>query len=109
MFEKRVLEGTKEFYNKENVIIMEKYFSDKHSFVNYMQYVKKRIDEESKDRIRLLHISTEKPLMNILSEILITKYAETFVAEFQVKCAEETQTWTRINLTILKTLELTFY
>lgn len=83
-FEKRVLEGTEIFYNKESLASIEKFFTEQHSFVKYMEHAKKRIDEEMKDRVKLLHITTEEPLMAVLSETLIKRHLELFDSEFRV-------------------------
>ena len=83
-FEKRVLEGTRLFYIKESVSSIEKFVTEQRSFVKYMEHVKKRIDEEMKERVKLLHITTEEPLMAVLSETLIQQHIELFDTEFRV-------------------------
>lgn len=83
-FEKRVLEGTEIFYNQESLASIEKFFTEQHSFVKYMDHVKKCIDEEMKDRVKLLHITTEEPLMTVLSDTLIKRHLELFDSEFRV-------------------------
>lgn len=102
-----MLEGTKEFYIKENSLIMEKYYTRECSFVRYMQYVKKRIEEEMKDRAKLLHITTEKLLVKVLSDISIMRYIDTFDTEFRVIFRK----YISINLIILIESEdiLTFF
>ncbi|XP_055319306.1 cullin-1-like [Sitodiplosis mosellana] len=88
-FEKRVLEGTEIFYIKESGASIEKFYTEQHSFVKYMDHVKKRIDEEMKDRIKLLHVTTEEPLMAVLSDTLIKKHLELFDIEFRVMLSNE--------------------
>lgn len=84
-FERRVLEGTEIFYNKESLASIEKFVVEQGSFVKYMEHVKKRIDEEMKDRVKLLHVTTEEPLMEVLSNALIRKHIELFDSEFRVR------------------------
>ncbi|XP_055306399.1 cullin-1-like [Sitodiplosis mosellana] len=88
-FENVFLQDTERFYIAESGASFEKFYTEQHSFVKYMEYVKKRIDEEMKDRGKLLHVTTIEPLMAILSDTLIRKHLELFDIEFRAMLANE--------------------
>lgn len=83
-FEKRVLEGSRDYYNKESVRSLEKYYIEQKSFVEYMQHAKKRIDDEMRERAKLLHVTTEELLLKVCSDALVEQYLEIFDTEFRV-------------------------
>ncbi|XP_031632522.1 cullin homolog 1-like [Contarinia nasturtii] len=83
-FEERVLKGTETYYQNESEISMEKYYREGKSFVNFMQHIIKVIDNEIKERVSLLHITTKEPILKVLSDTLITKHIEIFDFEFRL-------------------------
>lgn len=83
LFEERVLNATSEYYSKDGESAMQKFYVEGKSFVDYMKYIKNRLTDEIK-RTKMLHPSTETPLMQLCYKILIEKHLETFDAEFKV-------------------------
>lgn len=62
---------------------MQKFYVEKKSFVEYMKYIQARLTDEMK-RTKMLHPSTETPLMQLCYKILIEKHLDIFDAEFKV-------------------------
>lgn len=83
-FEKRVLEGTHEYYSKDSETAMEELFVKQRSFIAYIKHVQNRLNDEIK-RAKLLHETTERALMKVCYDTLIEKHLETFDAEFRVR------------------------
>lgn len=83
LFEERVLNTTSEYYSKDGESAMQTYYVEGKSFVNYMTYIKTCLTDEIK-RTKMLHPSTETPLMQLCYKILIEKHLEIFDAEFKV-------------------------
>lgn len=79
-FEEQVLNGTSEYYSKDGETAMQK-FSE--SFVEYMKYVQTRLNDELK-RAKLLHPTSQTPLMQLCCRILIEKHMDAFDTEFRV-------------------------
>lgn len=83
-FEERILNATTEYYSKDGESAMQKFYVDGKSFVEYMKYIQIRLNDEIK-RTKMLHPSTETPLMQLCYKILIEKHLDIFDAEFKVK------------------------
>lgn len=62
---------------------MEKFYVERKSFIEYMKYVQTRLNDELK-RAKLLHPSSQTPLMQLCCKILIEKHIDAFDAEFRV-------------------------
>lgn len=86
LFEERVLNATSEYYSKDGESAMQKFYVEGKSFVDYMKYIKTRLTDEIK-RTKMLHPSSEAPLMQLCYKILIEKHLEIFDAEFKVGIA----------------------
>lgn len=84
LFEERVLTGTSQYYSKDGETVLQKFYVEQKSFVEYMKYIKNRLNDEIK-RTKMLHHSTEAPLMELCYKILIEKHLEIFDAEFRVR------------------------
>lgn len=82
-FEEQVLIGTSEYYSKDGEAAMQKFYHERASFVEYMKYVQNRLNDELK-RAKLLHPSSQIPLMQLCCKVLIEKHIDTFDAEFRV-------------------------
>lgn len=82
-FEEQVLNGTSEYYSKDGETAMQKFYVERQSFVEYMKYVQNRLNDELK-RAKLLHPSSQTPLMHLCCKILIEKHIDAFDAEFRV-------------------------
>lgn len=82
-FEEQVLSGTSEYYSKDGETAMQKFCVERQSFVEYMKYVQSRLNDELK-RAKLLHPSSQTPLMQLCCRILIEKYIDAFDTEFRV-------------------------
>lgn len=82
-FEEQVLNGTSEYYAKDGETAMHKFYVERKSFVEYMKYVQSRLNDELK-RAKLLHPSSQAPLMQLCCRILVEKYIDTFDTEFRV-------------------------
>lgn len=98
LFEKRVLTATSKYYYNDGESALQKYYVAGKSFVDYMKYIKNRLTDEMK-RIKMLHPTTETPLMQLCYKILIEKHLEIFDAEFKVRVAEFEQ---KMNLSTIR-------
>lgn len=81
--EQRVLNDTTDHYNIDGESAMLKFYVEQKSFVEYMKYIHTRLNDE-RDRTKLFHPTTKKPLMEICYKILIEKRLDIFDAEFRV-------------------------
>lgn len=77
------MSATSEYYRKDGESAMEKYYVEGKSFVEYMKFIQARLYDEIK-RTKMLHPTSETPLMKLCYDILIGKPLEIFDAEFQV-------------------------
>lgn len=84
-FERRILQGTREYYLKQSTINMDKFYNVNNSFVEYLQCIRTLIDDEMRERAVLMHQSTEDELKKVLSETLIQQHLEVFDTEFRVR------------------------
>lgn len=82
-FEEQVLSGTGEYYSKDGETAIQKFYVEGKSFVEYMKYVQNRLNDELK-RAKLLHPSSQSPLMQLCCKILIEKHIDAFDSEFTV-------------------------
>lgn len=78
------MSGTSEYYSKDGEWAMQKFYLEQKSFVEYMKYIKTRLNDEIK-RTKMFHPSTEKPLMQLCYNRLIEKHLEIFDVEFRVR------------------------
>lgn len=83
LFEERVLNATSEYYSKDGESAMQKFYVKGKSFVEYMKFIQTRLNDEFK-RTKMLHPTTETPLMQLCYKILIEKHLEIFDGEFKV-------------------------
>lgn len=83
-FEKRVLEGSLEYYSKDGEKLLEDFFVKQHSFIAYIKNVQNRINDEIK-RAKLLYKTTQKALMQVCYDTLIEKRLDIFDTEFRVR------------------------
>lgn len=83
-FERRVLEGTTEFYRMESEKSIQKWLIEEHHFIGYMQHVQKRLDEEIL-RAKLFHGTTELTMRQVCVDALVTNHMNIFDDEFRVR------------------------
>lgn len=99
-FEEQVLIGTSEYYSKDGETAMQKFYHDRSSFVEYMKYVQSRLNDELK-RAKLLHPSSQVPLMQLCCKVLIEKHIDIFDTEFKV--------WKSISVVVFVFFNLKFH
>lgn len=83
-FEKRIIQGTRDYYLKQSTINIDKFYNVNKSFVEYLHCIRTLIDDEMRERAVLMHQSTEDELKKVLSETLIQQHLEVFDTEFRV-------------------------
>lgn len=88
-FEQRVLDGTRDYYNKQSVLNMDKFYKECRGFVEYMKSAKKLIEEEMRERAVLMHPSTAEALKKVLTDTLVEQYLDVFDTEFKVRIFAE--------------------